>query len=160
MINPLTKKIDHVETIMVDLATSVKALSQQPAAQAVQALSYRQPLALTYTRGAAPPTRGYRGRGKGGRDGYPKRPLVCWNCKKEGHPARLCTEMQVVNCVEIIRGAENIEFGGTEVCTVEDIMENFKLDDNMTEETVCYIAADWTREKIHQIYDAAKLDGV
>ena len=31
LINPHTKKMDHVETIMVDLATSVKALSQQPA---------------------------------------------------------------------------------------------------------------------------------
>ena len=35
-------------------------------------------------------------------------------------------------------------------------MENFSLDDDeMDEETVCYIAADWARTKIHQIYGEA-----
>ena len=154
LINPLTKKMDQVETIMVDLATKVGKTLSQPAPLQNPPLGYnRQPLAISYARGAAPPTRGYMGGAKGGRNGHPKRPLVCWNCKKEGHPARLCTEMQVVNCVEIIRGAENFEFGGTDVCTVEDIMESFSLDDQqMDPETVCYIAADWAREKIHQIY--------
>ena len=95
LINPLTKKVEHVETIIVDLATSVKALSQQPAMPNNAPSGYnRHPLAITYTRGAAPSTRGYMGGGNDGRGGYPKRLLVCMNCRKEGHPTRLCTELR------------------------------------------------------------------
>ena len=92
---------------------------------------------------------GYQRRGFAANRGAPKRPLICFNCKKEGHPFRLCPELTVNAVMEVAAAVRDWDQGGTEVCSLEEIRSNFDKDQVMDEDLLCNVVSRWVEENAY-----------
>lgn len=76
--------------------------------------------------------------------------IICFHCKKPGHPIRLCPELNLVALMEVIHGIGCYHDGGTESCAKETIDQAFDPDGSIGDpDMVCYMATEWNRMAKH-----------
>jgi hypothetical protein len=89
----------------------------------------------------------YNSRGQAG----PKRPLICFHCKKEGHPFRLCPELNVNAVMQTQEALEYWDQGGTDVCSVEEIRQAFDPKEELQDTMLCMVVTKWAEDKVYNI---------
>jgi hypothetical protein len=160
LVNPVRLRLDKFETLLTDMHAMLKTSTQPMAQQSLGAPDRRQmpmrspggygqrQLSLTAGR---PPRHDFRGPAQS--SFRSKAPLICWNCKKEGHPFRLCPDLEITACVECLRAVDAYDQGGTEVCTIESIRDSFDPSgDIQDDDIICHICVDWAHEKLASLY--------
>ena len=83
-------------------------------------------------------------------NGQPKRTLICFHCKKPGHPFRLCPELTVNMIMQISEAVQHRDQGGTDVCSVEEMRHSFDENGVMDDTLLCNLITRWAEDELYK----------
>ena len=83
-------------------------------------------------------------------NGQTKRPLICFHCKKPGHPFRLCPELSVNMIMQISEAVQYWDQGGTDVCSVEELRGSFDESGVMDDTLLCNLITRWAEDELYK----------
>ena len=161
LFKPLSLKVEKIDSMMAANSKSqeeiLAILKSRPASNATGAMQQQQPgPAQNYGQSWSSRPQFGRPRPQYQRNQQgPKRPLICFHCKKEGHPFRICPELNVAACVDVSEAMNNWDEGGTMVCSVEEIKSSFDSDGTIKDEALlCNVVSRWVEDNISRLTSA------